>query len=441
MNSKISPLLFYGILFLLVIGFSCSNPDNNNTGNTTDEVQNVSKSSSQQKRMFGRRRHQQNRLRKKEKGENKHKNDSTSEPASTGSDYLSAAVILTRAEEQAVKPDTAIAQYRRISNELEAMGKILANQYRKAIVSYPFPARVAKINARIGDHVKKGQKLMVLQSEEVGEATSAFYRANADFELAKVNFDREQQLFAKGVGAKKNFLTAEAELKVAEANLNAAEKKLHVLGFTEDEVKRITHTHQINPVITLYAPIGGKIVRSNVILGEMIDESTEILTIMDPSVLWVDAGIYEKDIARIKIGQKVVANVPAYPGESFMGKITYISDLLNESTRTITVRSEVRNRLNKLKPGMFASLKIVLELEGNALCIPVKAVLDDKGNKLVFVKSDGVYYPREVQVGVKNGDFITIKSGIRKGDIVVTSGNFQLKSKLYEKILKNAGVH
>ena len=403
-------LLHTGILFSLIIGFSCSNSDNKNATNTNNDIQNI------------------------------FKNDTTNNITGTDNEALPAFVMLTKSEEQSINPETAITQYRPMSNELSAMGKILANQYRKAIVSYPFPARIAKINAKIGDHVKKGQKLIVLQSEEVGEATSAFYKANADYELAKVNFDREQQLFEKGVGAKKNLLTAEAELKVAEANLNAAEKKLHVLGFSENDVNHISKTHQVNPVITLYSPIEGKIVRSNVILGEMINESTEILMIMDPSILWVDAEIYEKDIAKIKIGQQVVAYVPAYAEESFMGKITYISDLLNESTRTITVRSEIKNRLNKLKPGMFASLKIVLELEENALCIPVNAVLDDKGKKLVFVKSDGVYYPRKVQVGVKNGDFITIQSGLKEGDEVVTSSNFQLKSKLYEKILKNAGI-
>jgi len=438
MRNKLLPLFLPGIILLLMIGFACSNSEKGNTNTSKDSLQTTK--TVQNKRGFNRqRRHQQIRGRKGWK--NRGQSVTTKTGSSANLKKLPDVVVLSAAEEEAVKLGTVIATLRPMSDELTAMGKVLANQYRKAIVSYPFPARIAKIYAKVGDHVKKGQKLMVLQSEEVGETTSAFYKAGADFELAKVNFEREKRLFDKGVGAKKNYLTAEAELKVAEANLNAAEKKLHVLGFSENEVRKITKTHQINPVITLYAPIEGKIVKSNLVLGSMVDESTEILTIMDPSILWVDAEIYENDISGIHTGQKVAITVPAYPGETFMGKISYISDLLNETTRTITVRTEVINKDNKLKPGMFASLTISLDHNNNALTIPVSAVLDDKGQKLVFVHSDGKYIPRKVQTGAKNGDYITIISGINEGDVVVTSGNFQLKSKLYEEILRSAGVH
>lgn len=435
MNIRPGAIIRAGIFFFFLIGLSCSNPENENAGATDDDAQNISEISSPQQRVHRRIRMTGHYRRRMVSG-----NDTVSIHPDSGRQSLPSSVILTEAEEKAISPEIAVAQYHPISNEITAMGKILANQYRQAIVSYPFPARVASIKAKIGEHVKKGQELMVLQSEEVGEATAAFYKANADYELAKVNFEREQQLFEKGVGAKKNYLVAETEMKVAEASLNATEKKLHVLGFSESGVEQISKTHQINPVISLYSPIEGKIVTSNVILGEMIDESTEILTIMDPSILWVEAEIYEKDIAMIRTGQEVVAEVPAYPGESFLGKITYISDLLNETTRTITVRSEVTNRSNRLKPGMFANLRIVLEIDGNALCIPANAVLDDQGRKLVFVKSNGIYYPREVEVGARNGDFITVHTALLESDTVVTSGNFQLKSKLYEEMLKNTGV-
>jgi membrane fusion protein, heavy metal efflux system len=351
------------------------------------------------------------------------------------------AVFLSDSEKKVVEIKTVKADYRSLSSELSAMGKVLANQYRKAIVSYPFPARIAQIDAKVGEWVKEGQKLLVLQSEEVGEAISAFYKAKADYELANVNIEREKRLFEKGVGAKKNYITAEAEQKVSEANLNAAEKKLHILGFTEEEIKTITTTHQVNPIIALFAPINGKIVTNSAVLGGMVDETTEILTIMDPSQLWVDAGIYEKDIAKIRIGQNVAISVPAYPGETFMGKISYISDILQEETHTLTVRTEVENKQYKLKPGMFASLNIALNHHSKALALPLDAILDDKGQKLVFIWKDGKYIPQIVTVGTREDHYVEIMSGVNKGDEVVTAGNFQLKSKLYEEILKKAGVH
>jgi cobalt-zinc-cadmium efflux system membrane fusion protein len=294
----------------------------------------------------------------------------------------------------------------------------------------------------MGDWVEPGDSLVVLQSEEVGEATSAFYSANADYELAQVNFERESQLFESGVGARKNLSSAEAGLRVAAANLNAAEKKLHVLGFTESETESLKDTHQINPTITLFAPIAGKVVENNAVLGAMVDESTEILTIMNPTLLWVEAEVYERDIARIRTGQAVEITVPAYPDETFHGTLSYISDVLNPETRTITVRTEVPNTGLKLKPGMFANLTIELNHNGKAVAVPAGALLDDQGRPFLFVRRDEHHFrPRLVTLGASDGGFVEIVRGLEVGEEVVTSGNFQLKSKLYEAVLEAGHVH
>jgi len=351
-------------------------------------------------------------------------------------------VVLTAVEIEAVHIETIAAEHRSLASHLSAMGRVLAHQYRQAIVSYPFPARIAEIRVRAGDWVSSGDPLVVLQSEEVGEAASAFYSANADHELAEVNFERESQLFESGVGARKNLSSAEASLRIAGASLNAAEKKLHVLGFTEEEIQFLSESHQVNPIITLYAPISGKVIENDMILGGMVEEATEILTIMDLSRLWVEADIYEKDIARVRNGQSVVVSVPAFSGEVFHGVITYIGDVLDPDTRTITVRTEVNNPESKLKPGMFADLTIELSENGTALVVPGNAVLDDKGEYLVFVRMDGNrFQPRHVTLGTRENGFIEITSGLEEGEEVVTNGNFQLKSKLYEAVLEAGHVH
>jgi len=350
-------------------------------------------------------------------------------------------INLSEEEKKAIEIETVIASYKPITSQLQAMGKVLAHQFRKAIVSYAFPARISQIHVKIGEWVKPGQELVTLQSEEVGKAKSEYYKAAADYELAKSSYEREKRLFDRGVGAQKNLLTSDAELKVSRANLNAAEKKLHVLGFTEAAVKVIAETHQINPTITLFAPISGKIIQNNAVLGGMIDQSTEILTIMDPSLLWVDAEIYERDISKVKMSQSVEVSVPAFPDETFAGKISYISDVLNEETRTITVRTEVENKGYKLKPGMFANIKISLNHQTQSLALPEEAVLDDKDNKIVFVKKDGSYYPQLIEIGTKEKGYVEIIKGILAGDEIVTKGNYQLKSKIYDEILKKAGVH
>jgi len=350
-------------------------------------------------------------------------------------------IKLSGAEAESVRIQTVAASLKPLKSQLTAMGKVITPRQSKAIVSYAFPARISEVHVRIGEWVKPGQQLITLQSEEVGNAISDFYKALADHELARVSHDRQQRLFERGVGAKKDLLTSEADLKVTDASFNAAEKKLHVLGFTESQIKVLTETHQINPVISLYAPIAGRIIQNNAVLGSMIDQSHEILVIMNPTTLWIDAEIYEKDIAKVKRGQRVEILLPAYPGEIFQGKTTYISDVLTEATRTITVRTEVDNREDKLKPGMFAEMRIALNHQAKALVVPQAAVLEDKGDKVVFIKRAGQFYLQVVETGATDNGDVEILRGLVEGDEVVTTGSYQLKSKLYEEILKAGHVH
>jgi len=332
------------------------------------------------------------------------------------------------------------AKYRQCPTVLKAMGKILSPRPQTAIVSHAFPARVGEIHVEVGDWVKKGRDLVVLESKDVGEAKAEFYTATAKCELAKVNFAREERLLKEGIGVKKNFVAAEAEYKVAQANLEVAHRKLHVLGFTEDQVKQIASIHRINPTITLYAPIEGKVVEIKTVRGAMVDLATPILTVIDPRLLWIDAEIYEKDIARIKVGQKTEIRVPAYPEKLFNGRISYIGDVVNPDTRTITVRTEVPNDAQLLKPGMFADVDIVLDEGHQVLVVPLAAVLEEGKQRIVFVKEKEHFVRREIEAGAVDKSYQRVVSGLKRGEEVVVEGNHELRSKLKEEVLKAASV-
>jgi len=331
--------------------------------------------------------------------------------------------------------------FKRCDSALKAMGKILAPQPQTAILSYAYAGRMAEIRVKVGDWVEKGQPLVTLESQAVGEAMAEFYKAVANYGLAKLNFEREERLLKEGIGLKKNFVAAEAECKVAQANSEAAEKSLHVLGFTEEEVEKIANTHQISPRITLYAPIAGKVIEIKTVLGSMVDPSTEILTIIDPRLLWVDAEIYEKDIAKVKVEQTAEITVPAYPGQVFRGKLIYVADVVDEQTRTITVRSEVANDDCRLKPGMFAAVRILLDQSRRMLVVPLGAVLEEGDRKVVFVKEGGHFVRREVEIGPVDGNDQVIIKGLKLGETVVIEGNHQLRSVLHEDVLEAAHTH
>jgi len=350
-------------------------------------------------------------------------------------------VKLSESQRKSVEIRTARAVLKPMRSRLRAMGKLFVPQPRKAIVSYPFPARIAEIHAVVGEWVKPGQKLVTLQSEEVGHARAEYYKSQADRELARQNLERERALFERGAGAQKNVFSAEAQFKVAGAMLDAAEKKLHILGFSEAQLLEMNERHDVFPLITLYSPISGKIVESKTVLGAMVDQSVEILTLMDPSLLWVEADIYERDIARVRIGQDAEIAVPAYAGEIFKGRISFIGDVLREETRTITVRTDVRNPDSKLKPGMFADVTLDVAEDGRALVVPQEAILDDGGDSIVFIPVAGGYAPRVVKVGLRDNGWIQILAGLKEGEEVVTMGGFQLKSKLLEDVQGRVHIH
>lgn len=324
---------------------------------------------------------------------------------------------------------------------LKAVGKILAPRPRTAIVSYFLPGRIAEVHAQVGDRVRKGQPLVTLECAEVAEAMSEFFKAVAAHELAQLNLTREKQLAADGIGARKNLLAAETEAKVAAANLEAAEKRLHILGFTEAQVKEIAATHKISPALTLTAPMDGKVVASSAVVGAIVDAGKEILTIVDLAVMWVDAELYEKDLAKVALGQPVEVVVPAFPDEQFTGRVGYIADTVNEETRTITVRAEVDNRHERLKPGMLAEVSILYGERGPVLTVPQAAILEEGRRKIVFVRGPDGFSRREVETGVANGGVQQIVRGLQPGEEVVVEGNHQLKSKLNEAVLRRAQVH
>ncbi len=349
-------------------------------------------------------------------------------------------IRLSDKEKEVVKIETSRASYRQIMTSLKANGKIIPPTNQVSVVSYAFPARVSRILVKTGDWVKEGTPLVILQSEEVGKSRAEYLRALSDLELAQANYERQKRLFERGAGAQKDYLAAEAELKVARAALEATEKKLHLLGFSEEEVQKIATSHQMNPTITVYSPVRGRVVEIKVVPGEMVDQSKDMMVIIDPRILWVDAEIFEKDIARVRLGQKVEITVPAYPEKTFTGKVSYIGDILKEETRTVTVRTEVENSELLLKPGMFAILKINLNGDRPVLAIPEAAICDQDGEKFVFIPRGEEFEFRKVVVGSRQDGFYEVISGLKEGEEVVTTGSFQLKSKLLGEWLKES-VH
>ncbi len=358
-----------------------------------------------------------------------------------GRQWGTAVVHLSAEQERTLGVQTVDIAARPFRTTLRAMGEVTVPLPRKAIVSCAFPARIARVHAAMGAWVRRGQPVVTLQSDEVGLAKTEYQKARAILDLARRSFEREKQLFDNGVGAQKTFLATENELKVAEATRLAAERRLHVFGVSDEDIRRLSDDHGSPADLTLTSPIEGRIVESTAVVGAMVDASHQILTVVDTRVLWVDAEIYERDIAQVKLGQQAAVRVPAYPDEIFEGAVVYIGDVVNPETRTIAVRTEVPNTAQRLKPGMFANVVFQTGERPSVVALPAQAILEDADGHLVFVRTTAGFEPRLVELGAQDNGNREIVRGVSPGDAVVVAGHYQLKSRLYEDALKNGHSH
>jgi cobalt-zinc-cadmium efflux system membrane fusion protein len=350
-------------------------------------------------------------------------------------------VRLSAEQEHTLGVETLTVTAAPFKTTLRAMGEVTVPLPRKAMVSCAFPARIARIHAGIGTWVSRGQPVVTVQSDEVGLAKTEYQKAQVTLDLARRTFEREKRLFDNGVGAQKTFFAVENELKVAEATRLAAERRLHVFGVSDAEIRQLDANHGSPAELTLTSPIDGKVVDSSAVVGAMVDATREILTVVDTRVVWVDAEIYERDIARLQLGQSVAVRVPAYPDEVFKGTVNYVGDIVRPETRTIAVRTEVQNSHQRLKPGMFANVTFQIGERPAVVALPAHAILGDTDGHLVFVRTAAGYEPRLVELGAQDNGRREIVSGLSAGDVVVIAGHYQLKSKLYEQAVKGGHTH
>jgi cobalt-zinc-cadmium efflux system membrane fusion protein len=235
---------------------------------------------------------------------------------------------------------------------------------------------------------------------------------------------------------------AQTEINSARAGVTNLAQKLRRLGVSEDQLLRVQRGDDINVASrsVLSAPFAGVVLQVTTAPGETITPERELFTVADLSRVWLQADVYQKDIAKIRVGQNALVTVDSYPGETFTGRIAHVSDTLDPTTRTAKVRCEVQNRDGRLKFQMFATLALPVSATHGALVIPGRSVQDIDGVPTVFVRIDDErFQPRSVRVGLSVGDDVEIVEGLKHGDAVVTEGALMLKSKLKLRVEAEEG--
>ena len=334
----------------------------------------------------------------------------------------------------------AVVKKQRIAGAISATGKVEVNADRIAHVSPRISGKVVSVKASLGDGVSAGQTLATLDSVELGESLSRYHQSKTKLALAQSNMDRIKNLVEKKIAARKDILQAETDFRIAQTELHTDEERLSLYGVSASDLAGDGHKR---PLLPVRSPIGGIITEKHAIVGELSDPSKSLYTVADLSSVWVMVDINEKDLAKVRKGQAAIVTVGAFPDQKLKGRITYIADLVDQSTRTVKARIEVSNPGRKLKPEMFATVELALAADAPpVLAVPEDALQDLDGKKVIFVaEEDSEFEARPVQVGRAAGGLVEIVSGLKEGERYAIKGSFILKSEAKKGEMKDEHGH
>lgn len=317
-----------------------------------------------------------------------------------------------------------------ITEAIQVTAAIVANQDRVFHVTPRIRGRVMDVYVSVGSRVDKGTSLALLDSTELGEIKAEYVKAKTLLGLARASYDREKRLFEQKIAAQKDALAAEADYRKAEAEVQLLSEKLRLYGLSEEEIASLGNS--LSPSrYNLRSPAPGIVTEKDVTLGEVLEAGKKIFVISNLSTVWIHLDIQERDLPKIRVGQRVTVSVAAYPEKQFIGKVTYLSDVMDEKTRTIRARVEVVNPVGLLKPGMFAEARIETGAGSEMkMTVPKEAVflLDD--GPVVFIEKETGFFIRRVESGKEVGGRVEILNGISEGEKVVVEGGYYLKAEI-----------
>jgi cobalt-zinc-cadmium efflux system membrane fusion protein len=303
---------------------------------------------------------------------------------------------------------------------------------RYSKVSSPVQGRVLEVRARLGDRVKAGDVLLVVDSPDIAQAYSEFVKEHSELTYAMRAHELAKDLYESKALPLKDLKQAENDLIKARAEFRRAKERLLSLRVPAAELEKPLADQKITSRFDMRSPLTGTVVERTVTPGQSIggDTGQVLFTVANLDMLQVVADVYERDLGLVHGGQVATVTVEAYPGVAFPGAIAAIGDVVDPTTRTIKVRAWVNNEDHRLKPEMFARLNIDLG-DGTAfIAVPKEAVLEIDGKEYVYVaEADDRYVKHEVKVGTASSDLVRILEGLKPGDRVVTKGAILLKAK------------
>ncbi len=336
-----------------------------------------------------------------------------------------------RVSETAKRIEVSEVAYTAEHPALVLSGKMAYGDDRYSKISSPLVGRVLEVRAHLGDQVKAGDVLMVIDSPEIAAVYSDYVKETSELEYSARAYELAKDLYETKALPQKDLKQAENDLIKARAEFRRAKERLLSLRVPASEVEKPLAQQRITSRFELKSPLDGTVVERLVTPGQSVggDADQVLFTVADLGKLQVIADVYERDLSLVKVSQMATVNVEAYPGEDFTAVVAAVGDLVDPNTRTIKVRAWVNNEAHRLKPEMFARLKIDVGDAGSFLTLPKEAVIEADGKHFVYLQANGDQYERrEVRVTNVSADHVRVLEGLVPGQRVVTKGAVLIKA-------------
>jgi cobalt-zinc-cadmium efflux system membrane fusion protein len=326
--------------------------------------------------------------------------------------------------------ETGVARPGRLRIEVTLPGEISLNADRVAHVVPRVSGVVREVHKNLGDTVRRGDIMAVLESRDLADSTAALLAARERVTLARSNFTREEALWQKKITPEQDYIGAKNALAEAEIGLRTAEQKLRALGFSDEYIARLSAQQSKDAIrYEMLAPFDATVIEKHISLGEVLKDDTSAFLIADLSSVWVNLDVQQKDLPYIRTGQTaVISAVQAVP--DVQGLVSFLEPMALETSRTIHARVVIPNRDGRWRPGMFVSGRIAVDDILVPVLAPDGALLMVEGKVCVFVRAGEGFKLQSVTTGRTDGIHTEIKDGLMPGQAYVIRGAFTLKSEL-----------
>lgn len=343
-------------------------------------------------------------------------------------------VVITPEIQKQIKTD--LVNYQDISDTLLIPGRLETQNRRLAKIGSPIIGRVSDLYVSLGDVVKKGQVLARVNSIELTQTQLTLIKSSQLIGLKTKAVERAKLLFEADVISKAEMLRVENELDAVKADYRASRDQLIVLGMSEKAVEKIETSGQINSFGDVISRFDGIIISRSINVGQIVNPQDTLFQVADLSKLWAVALIPEQQSSFIQKDEVVTIEIPALDNKKIETKIIFEDSIVDPQTRTVMVRAELDNPNLLLKPDMLTSMHIRSK-KISRIAIPISSLVRENDRAHVFVQNTPqTFRLREVELGTKDGNLITVLGGIAQGETIVSDGAFHLNSERKKKELE-----